>query len=291
MTHRYSHVALLTDYGTDDEFVGVMKSVIVDVAPHARITDITHGVAPFDVRGGSLALTRAIQYVPEGIIIAVVDPGVGTTRKAIAVEVADGAGVLLGPDNGLLAPAVALVGGATRAFSLTNEALHLSAPGATFAGRDVFAPVAAFLLNGGSLEDVGEELDANLLVPGVVPLPTETNHDDFGTGIRCEITWVDRFGNCQLNIGADDVVEMPMSVRLVFGDEVRSATITTNYASIPNGGIGLVVDSYGMLSICCDQESAASSLGIGVAEAVSLFPYGDGEQPSTSISVSIRAQK
>ena len=120
----HSHISLLTDYGTNDEFVGVMKSVITDMAPHVRITDLTHGVPAFDVRAGSLALARAIQYVPAGVVIAVVDPGVGSSRRAIAVEVAGGTGVLLGPDNGLLTSAAAMAGGAERAFELTNIELH-----------------------------------------------------------------------------------------------------------------------------------------------------------------------
>jgi hypothetical protein len=119
----HSHVSLLTDYGLNDEFVGVMKCVITDMAPHVRITDITHGVPAFDVRAGSLALARAIQYVPPGIVIAVVDPGVGTSRRAIAIEVSDGRGVLMGPDNGLLASAAAMAGGAERVFELSNAML------------------------------------------------------------------------------------------------------------------------------------------------------------------------
>ena len=121
MARRYEHVSLLTDYGTADEFVGVVHAVIVDIAPHARITDLTHGIAPFDVRAGSLALVRSIGYVPEGVVAAVVDPGVGTERRAVAIEVGEGAGVLVGPDNGLLAPAVALAGGAGRAVVLDRE--------------------------------------------------------------------------------------------------------------------------------------------------------------------------
>ena len=104
----------------------------------------------------SLALVRAIQYLPSGVVVAVVDPGVGTQRRAIAVEVAGGEGVLVGPDNGLLAPAAAMAGGAERAVSLTDTSYHLAAPGATFAGRDVFAPVAAHLCNGVDLAELGE---------------------------------------------------------------------------------------------------------------------------------------
>ena len=132
MARRYDTISLLTDYGLTDEFVGVVKSVIRDIAPHAVTIDLTHDVPPFDVRAGSLALARCIPYVASGIVIAVVDPGVATDRAAVAVEVARGEGVLIGPDNGLLAPAVALAGGAERAVSLTNAAYQLPAPGPTF---------------------------------------------------------------------------------------------------------------------------------------------------------------
>ena len=107
MARRYDTVSLLTDYGLVDEFVGVVKAVIRDIAPHAQTIDLTHQIAPFDVRAGSLALARCISYIPSGVILAVVDPGVGGSRKSIAIEVADGEGVFVGPDNGLLAPAVA----------------------------------------------------------------------------------------------------------------------------------------------------------------------------------------
>ena len=155
MGRRYDTVSFLTDYGLDDEFAGVVRSVVRDIAPHATVVDLTHGIRPFDIRGGSLALARAIPYVAEGVVLAVVDPGVGTARRAIAVEVADGAGVLVGPDNGLLAPAVAIVGGAERVVELTNADYHLATLGSTFAGRDVFGPVAAHLCNGVDLAELG----------------------------------------------------------------------------------------------------------------------------------------
>ena len=171
MARRYDTVSLLTDYGWEDEFVGVVKSVLRDLAPHATAIDLTHGVRPFDVRGGSLALARAIPYVAEGVVVAVVDPGVGTARRAVAVEVAGGAGVLVGPDNGLLAPAVAIAGGAERAVELVNPRYQLEAPGSTFAGRDVFAPAAAHLCNEVDLSDLGRAIDPYALLPGMVPLP------------------------------------------------------------------------------------------------------------------------
>ena len=114
MGRRYDTISFLSDYGIDDEFVGVVHSVVRSIAPHAHVVDITHGIAAHDVRAGGLALARASGYLCPGVVLAVVDPGVGTDRRAVAVEVGDGESVLVGPDNGLLAPAVAMVGGAGR---------------------------------------------------------------------------------------------------------------------------------------------------------------------------------
>lgn len=136
---RYDTVSFLSDYGLRDEFVGIVKGVIADIAPHARVIDLTHEVPPFDVRAGSLALARCISYVPSGVVLAVVDPGVGTARRGIAVSVGGGRGVLIGPDNGLLSMGTALAGGADAAVVLNNPKYQLEAPGATFAGRDIFA--------------------------------------------------------------------------------------------------------------------------------------------------------
>ena len=281
----HSHISLLTDYGLNDEFVGVMKSVLADMAPQARITDLSHGIPAFDVRAGSLALARAVQYVPAGIIIAVVDPGVGSARRAIAVEVAGGRGIFLGPDNGLLASGIAMAGGADRAFELTNTDLHLAAPGTTFAGRDVFAPVAAFLANGGALEDVGNEIDTASVMPGLVPVASDETHASYGSGLRCEVTWVDAFGNCQLNVGPDDVAHFGQVLRLVIGDDVRSARVVSHFADIDGGAIGAVVDSYGMVALAVDRGSASDALRITAGDAVLVFA---GEAGSTS-SVTLRS--
>jgi S-adenosylmethionine hydrolase len=280
----HSHVSLLTDYGLHDEFVGVMKCVITDLAPHARITDITHGIPAFDVRAGSLALARAIQYVPPGIVIAVVDPGVGSNRRAIAIEVAGGQGVLIGPDNGLLASAAAMAGGAERVFELSNTDLHIDAPGTTFAGRDIFAPVAAHLCNGGAIEDVGPEIDSATVMPGLVPIPTVEKHDAYGEGLRCEVTWVDGYGNCQLNVGPDEIAQFGKTVRLVMGDDVRSARIASHFAEIDGGAIGAVVDSYGMVALAVDRGSAAETLRLSAGDAVLVFTgSGDGQTSAVSI--------
>ena len=284
----HSHVSLLTDYGLNDEFVGVMKCVITDMAPHVRITDITHGVPAFDVRAGSLALARAIQYVPDGVVIAVVDPGVGSARRAIAIEVSNGRGVLLGPDNGLLASAAAMAGGAERVFELSNAMLHFEAPGSTFAGRDIFAPVAGFLCNGGAIEEVVLEVDSASVMPGLVPIPTNDTHATYGDGVRCEVTWVDVYGNCQLNIGPEDLAYLGPVLRLVIGDDVRSARMTSHFADIDGGAIGAVTDSYGMVALAVDRGSAAEVLSIGAGDGVYVYA---GQVDGATSAVSIRPAK
>ncbi len=274
MARTYDTVSLLTDYGHDDEFAGVLKAVIRDLAPHVSMIDLTHGVRPYDVRGGSLALARAIPYVPEGVVVAVVDPGVGTARRAVAIEVAGGAGVLVGPDNGLLAPAVAIAGGAERAVELTSTEFHLSAHGATFAGRDVFAPVAAHLCNGVDLAAFGPAVDADVLMPGMVPLPREE-----ADGIHAEVLWVDRFGNCELNIGPD---ELPAGVdvwAVLVGDERRAAHVASVFGDLGPGALGLVVDSQGMFALALDQRSAAQELRLTAGDAVIVAPIDGGAEP------------
>lgn len=278
MGRRYETVSFLSDFGTTDEFVGVVHSVIRDLAPHARVIDLTHGIAPFDVRAGSLALARAIGYVASGVVLAVVDPGVGTSRRGIAVEVADGEGVLVGPDNGLLAPAVAMAGGAGRAVELSNPAHRLGGGGATFAGRDIFAPAVAHLCNGGELTDLGDEVDADLLVPGVLPLPQA---DD--TRVIAQVLWVDRFGNAQLNVGPDDLPATfgeRVDVRCASpsdptGGVLRSAVRATTYGELAGGALGLVLDSSGLLALSMDQRSAADELGLGEGDQVTLMPAAD----------------
>jgi S-adenosylmethionine hydrolase len=282
MGRRFDTISFLTDYGTDDEFVGVVKGIVRDLAPHVQVIDLTHAIPPYDVRAGSLALARSIPYVPSGIVLAVVDPGVGTARRAVAIEVAGGDGVLLGPDNGLLAPAVALAGGAERAVVLDIDSLHLQSPGATFAGRDIFAPVAAQLCNGLDLHEVGTPVDPVTLLPGVIPLPREE-----GDGLQCEVLWVDHFGNCQLNIGPDDIVGWGDRVRLrvpdpTGGTTIRSAAVVANFEQIGQGAIGLVVDSTGMLAVAVDRGSAAAQVPLHVGAEVTLL-HDDSEGPSTPV--------
>jgi len=284
MTQRFDTVSFLTDYGTRDEFVGIVKCVIADIAPHARVIDITHEVPPFDVRAGSLALARAVSYVPQGVVLAVVDPGVGTNRRAIAVSVAGGTGIFIGPDNGLLSMGVALAGGADSAVVLDKPDYHLAAPGDTFAGRDIFAPVAAHLCNGVALTDLGTPIDVDTLLPGIVPLPRQE-----GDELHAEVTWVDRYGNCQINVSPDDVAELGSPIRVTLGARgtgeriVRSMPVVRNFGQI-GAGIGLVVDSFGMLALCKDRGSAASELDLAPSDLV-VLTRDEGSGQSTSVSL------
>jgi S-adenosylmethionine hydrolase len=283
MGRRYETVSMLTDYGLVDEFVGVVKAVIRDIAPHAQTIDLTHNIRPFDVRAGSLALARCISYIPSGVILAVVDPGVGGPRKSIAIEVADGEGVLVGPDNGLLAPAVAMAGGAGRAAVLTNEQYHLQSHGVTFAGRDIFAPVVGHLCNGVDLAELGPLIDADELLPGMVPLPRQEPE-----GLVGEVLWVDHFGNCQLNIGPEEIEEWGPQVQVTFGESTRVATRKTTFADVATGAVGLVVDSCGMLALVLDQRSAAMDLGVGAGDQVTLAPLTDAPATGTTSPVTLR---
>lgn len=284
---RFDTVSFLTDYGTADEFVGVVKAVIRDIAPHVGVVDLTHEIRPFDVRAGSLALARSIGYVPSGVVLGVVDPGVGTARRAVAIEVAGGAGVLIGPDNGLLAPAVAMAGGAERAVELTNVEYQLEAAGTTFAGRDVFGPAAAHVCNGVDLLELGPEVDPVLLLPGTVPL-SRLEDDELVT----EVLWVDRFGNAQLNIGPDDLPSTwgrQLQIRLGVptdpaGVTSRRAVRASHFAELSGGAVGLVLDSYGMLAIAIDQRSAADELGLAAGDQVVVVPLDDEPPVGTPVA-------
>ena len=262
-------VSFLSDYGLRDEFAGVCRAVMLGLAPELRIVDVTHDIPAHDVRAGALALVRAVQYLPDGIVLAIVDPGVGTERRAIAVETESG--YFLGPDNGLLAPAVAMIGGADRAVSLTNDEYHLASPGPTFAGRDIFAPAAGYLAAGVPLTDLGEEIDPIGMVPGLISLPNDEDGSIVG-----EVWWVDHFGNCQLNIDPAELqrlgVDVGGSVELRFGGQARMARWVRAYGDAKPSELVALVDSYGLVSIALDRRSAAEELGLHGGSGITVVP-------------------
>lgn len=261
-------ISFLSDFGLDDEFVGVVHGVIGRIAPDVRVLDVTHGVPRGNVRAGALALLRAVQYVPEGVALAVVDPGVGTERRAIAARTKWG--YFVGPDNGLLAPAVAMVGGASDIVSLEDPRFRLPAEGATFHGRDLFAPAAAVLASGeATLEDLGPSLPGGAVTPLLLPL-VESN----GSVVTGEVWWVDAFGNAQTNLAAGDLTAVgarPGShVRLVIGGVGYELLWATAYGDVAEGE-GLVhVDSYGHVAIAVRGGRADEDFPIAEGVAVQL---------------------
>jgi S-adenosyl-L-methionine hydrolase (adenosine-forming) len=277
MATRYSHVSLLTDLGRTDEHVGVLHAVLADLAPQVSVIDITHDISPYDTRAGSLALARAVPYLPDGVVLVAVD--CAGSRPAVAIEVAGGKGVFLTADNGVVAAAVALAGGADRAVVLHADGpTALASPGSVMLARDVLASAAAHLCNGGDFSDLGPAVAIDALLPGVVPVARPE-----GNALVAEVVWVDRFGNAQLNVGADDLEGWTTGVRLRFGDEVRHATRAVGFADL-GPGIFLTLDSHGLYAVALSRHSAAAELGLGVGVEVRLEPA-EGEGVSSPVSL------
>lgn len=251
-------ITFLSDFGLDDEFVGVVHGVIAKIAPEQTVIDLTHQIPPGDVRAGALALLRSIQYLPEGVVLAVVDPGVGTDRRAIAVE--SPWGYFIGPDNGLLAPAVAMVGGAGRVVSLEDPRFILPAAGASFDGRDRFGPAAAVLASGqAQLEDLGPLVDGADLAPLLLPLAEAE-----GDGVRGEVWWIDRFGNAQTNLGPDDLAALGLApgdtIAVEVGATAYEVPWVTAYGDVDHGETLLHVDSHGLIALAVREGKASDRM-------------------------------
>ncbi len=253
-------VTFLSDYGLEDEFVGIVHRVIARRAPGVPIIDLTHQIPAHDVRAGALTLWRAAPWLTPGVILAVVDPGVGTSRRSVAVEVAAAGTVLVGPDNGLLLPAATILGPLTGAVEL--PAHHEG--GATFAGRDVFAPAAAELALGADLDRLGPAIDRDSLAGMPVPEP----HAGPDGSLRTEVLWVDRFGNAQLNVRPADLDHPSGLVDLRGGRYTGPARLVAAYGQLGPDELGLVTDSYGLLAVSCRGASAAARVGLQPGDEV-----------------------
>jgi S-adenosylmethionine hydrolase len=188
-------ISFLSDYGHRDEFVGVCHGVIAGIAPEARVIDITHGIVRHAVRQGAVVLANALPFMPAGVHLAIVDPGVGSARRPVAVRLGDGDRIMVGPDNGLLSLACAQLGGAREAVELTTSPMRLEPVTATFHGRDLFAPVAAHLAVGASLPEAGEPIDPASLTR--IELPEARIYPE---RIVAHVLYVDGFGNLALNL-------------------------------------------------------------------------------------------
>lgn len=259
-----SPVSFLSDYGLADEFVGVVHGVIARIAPDVRVIDVTHAVPRGNVRAGALALMRAVQYLPGGVALAVVDPGVGTSRRAIAA--ATPWGVFVGPDNGLLAPAVAMVGGAERIVSIEAPEFRLPGDAATFDGRDVFAPAAAVLASGhAGLGDLGPEVGSESVTPLLLPLAEQE-----AGGVRAEAWWVDGFGNVQFNVAPEDLAGLGATIEVVVGATAHDVVRAGTFGDVEPGDPALIVDSYGMMALVVREGRADERFGLVDGTAVVL---------------------
>jgi len=261
-------ITFMSDFGLGDEFVGVVHGVIARLAPDSRVIDLTHGVPRGDVRSGALALTRAVQYLPEGVVLAVVDPGVGSSRKAIAAET--GVGVFIGPNNGLLSPAVALVGGASRIVSIENPEARIPSAGATFAGRDIFAPAAALVASGeATLDDLGPEIDPDSVSPLLLPLPEVASNCIVG-----EAWWVDLYGNVQTNVGPDEMrlagFRQRAEVTVAVGSTRHQASWVDTYSDAAEGQLLVHIDSAGLIAFAVRGGRADEVLKLEAGMAVTL---------------------
>jgi S-adenosylmethionine hydrolase len=252
-------LTFLTDYGLEDGFVAACHGVARRIAPGVPVIDITHLVPPGDVRRGAAVLAQTIPYLPPAVHVAVVDPGVGTARRPVAIRTAEE--IFVGPDNGLLSWAVAAAGGAKNAYQLTNGELWLHPVAPTFHGRDIFAPVAAHLATGAEIASVGDEIDVADLVS--LPAPTSRVKDGEAEG---EVMSVDRFGNVQLSIAASDAGRMGIglgsNVVVRCGRRQLTLPYLETFASVAPGELVAFTDSAGLISLAVNAGDAAERLGL-----------------------------
>jgi S-adenosyl-L-methionine hydrolase (adenosine-forming) len=265
-------IVFCTDYGTADEFVGICHGVIASIAPGVQVIDLTHAVPRQDVFRGALVLGRATSYMPKGCVyLGVVDPGVGSERRSIAVEAATG-DVLVGPDNGLLSFAWEALGGARAARAITSDQVVLHPVSRTFHGRDVFAPVAARLATGLPLEALGPEIGVGELRTLELPVPMVTPG-----AIGARVMGVDGFGNVQLNASPEHLAAAGIADAFrVGGRELRIVGI---FAELPEQELGAIVDSQGQLALVVNKGSAASMLDLSEGSSV-ILEAAEGAGPS-----------
>jgi S-adenosylmethionine hydrolase len=261
-------ITFLTDFGLQDDFVGTCHGVMKRIAPEVQIIDITHGIAPQGVLQGALTLANTLPFMPAGVHLAVVDPGVGGARRALALR--DGEGrIHVGPDNGLLVPAAEKMGGIVEAHELTNAAYALESVSRTFHGRDLFAPAAAHLALDVPLAELGPPIDPDALARLDLPQPEVGT-----TRIHCTVLSIDRFGNVQLNLDRshlDQAAVLPGTrVELQVGHERYYAVAARTFADARPGDIILYEDAYRNLSIAISGGNAAAMFGISEGQGLRI---------------------
>ena len=257
---RYGWISLTTDYGTFDGFVAACHGSIARIAPEVRVIDVTHHVPPADVARGAAVLAQTAPYLPESVHCAVVDPGVGTSRRGIAVGTPGG--VLVGPDNGLLVPAAVALGGIDAVHELSNKEWLLGDVSRTFHGRDVFAPAAARIALGAEPAEAGPEVDPDSLIR--LPEPVVTVGDGW---IEAEVLTVDRFGNVQL--AATGAALTSLASGLTVNGTV-SARRGTTFADVDKGDLLVYEDSAGQVGIAVNNGRAVVVLSVRPGDMVRI---------------------
>jgi S-adenosylmethionine hydrolase len=250
-------VTFLTDYGYLDEFAGSARLVIERLAPGTGVLELTHGIPAGDVRRGALALEAAAARAGTVVWLAVVDPGVGTKRRAVAIRSGDGSH-FVGPDNGLLALGVAARGGAAQAVDISRSPLRLEPVSQTFHGRDIFAPVAAHLASGRPLEAAGDAIEPSSLAALEMPTPQRD-----GDALVAHVLFADGFGNLILDAHPDDLPDGDAGAYSVAAGERTVSAVRASTFADGDGGLVIVDDSSGRLAVALDGGSASEHLGVG----------------------------
>jgi S-adenosyl-L-methionine hydrolase (adenosine-forming) len=263
----YKHITFLTDFGVQDDYAGVCRGVMKQIAPDSQIINITHGIGPMAVTEGALMLARAIPFMPVCVHLAVIDPGVGGSRRAVAIKSREGR-IFVGPDNGLLTLAAG-VEEIDAARHLTNQRYHLEHVSRTFHARDVFAPVAAHLAAGVEFDDLGDEIDPATLVCIDLPEPSVSSG-----GIRAQVLIVDRFGNLQLNLTREHMAQFGAEpgdrVELRFELDPFYAVVAETYEQASRGELMVYEDSYGAFAIAISGGNASELTGAGPGDVVRI---------------------
>ncbi len=251
-------ITFLSDFGLADHFVGTCRGVIATIAPDARVIDITHGIRPGRILQGALTLANTLPYMPAGVHLAVVDPGVGGERRALAIRDEDGR-LHVGPDNGLLLPAVDRFGGVAAAYELANPDYSLQPVSRTFHGRDLFAPATAHLARGVEPAELGPPVDPDALVRLEIPQPQVG-----ANRVRATALGIDRFGNVALNLRRDQLGATDLGagtrIEITCRGEHFYAVSARTFADAPRGQLILYEDSYGSLALAVSNGDAAQLL-------------------------------
>ena len=264
-------VSFLSDYGLVDDFVGVCHGVIARIAPEARVIDVTHGIGRHDVRSGALSLRRALPYLPAGVHLAVVDPEVGTERRALALRCVEEDRVLVGPDNGLLSLAAQRFGGVAEAVDISRSRHRLEPTAATFHGRDIFAPVAAALAAGANLADAGDPLDVDEVLPLHMPLASVEVDAASGEDVLvAHAIGFDSFGNVTLDVEHEELTGAGLRLGRPVLVEDRPCHYATTFADVPPGGLLLYEDAYRTLSLAVNRGSARQQLELDLDDPLRI---------------------